>query len=207
MSGIRSAWWVAGALLLAGCVSTPSTVAVRQYTLGPANVTIAPAHAPTAATRGVLRMARIETPDWLAGTAMHYRLAYQRDHQLAAYALSAWAAPPASLLAPLLQRAVRADGAWQAVIGPGDTAAAAATVHVRLNAFGQVFAAATDSAGVVDADATLVDDRTHRVVAQHHFHVEVPAAAADAPAGVQALTQASQKLATQLAAWLRTAPR
>lgn len=191
------------ALLLGGCATATRPAFPHHYDLGaPPAVTSTPAQA-TSDDDGVLKVERIAVPPWLAGTAMHYRLHYRDDDTLAAYANSDWAAPPAALLEPLIQRTLAEDGGWRAVIGPGSPAVADATLRIRLDDFSQGFGSPDESAGVLDATATLVDNHDDAVLAQRHFHVEIAAPSPDAQGGALALRDASVRFATDLRDWLR----
>lgn len=186
------------ALILVGCMNTTRTRFTNHYTLGestPAN---------TAAHHGqaVLRISRIAVPPWLEGTAMHYRLDYRHDNRVAAYGRSDWVAPPATMLEDLIRNTVAAGGDWLAVVGPGSTAMADADLHLQLENFSQVFAQPDQSAGLIEATATLVDSRDASVMTQKHFRIEVPASTPDAQGGAKALGEAGRRFATQLERWL-----
>ena len=191
-------------LLLGGCVHSTKAQFTRHYGLG------TPASAPandsgTASANGkILQVSQVTVPDWLSGNAMYYRLDYQNDDRLAAYGQSDWIAPPASLLEPILRRAL-ADGGWRAVVGPRNPATADASLQLRLDDFSQAFAQPGESKGVLDATATLIDSHDDSVIAQKHFHIEVAAATPDAQGGAKALAEASHEFATQLQAWAQAA--
>ena len=53
----------------------------------------------------------VRAPNWLDGTAIHYRLAYESETRRRSYALSRWAAPPAELLSVALRRMLDSPGA------------------------------------------------------------------------------------------------
>lgn len=193
------------AIALGGCVGVARPVPLHHYDLGA--VTIPAMHATAAASAKVLRIARIETPEWLAGTSMRYRLRYRHDNRLAAYAYADWIAPPATLLEPVIQRTLAHSGTWRAVLGPDDAAMANASLRVRVDDFSQDFPQPHASVGVVDASATLIDDHDDRVIAQRHFHVEIATPTADARGGAKALGVASTQLATQMLHWLQDTQR
>lgn len=200
---MNKSWFALGACLLAlsGCMHSTKARFVQHYMLN------APvpreSQQPALAGNRILQVARIEVPEWLDGTAMYYRLDYRADAQLATYADSDWIAPPATLLEPLLERAIVAGGVWGAVIGPGSLASADVSLQIRLDDFVQVFSQPQQSNGVVDATATLISNRDEHVIAQRHFHVEVSAPTPDAQGGVKALNQASAQLAVELQRWLQ----
>lgn len=190
-------------LLLAGCMHTTKTVFVHHYDLGAAVSASTPHGNPGHRHGEVLRVARIAVPEWLAGTGMHYRLDYRDDRQVAVYGHSDWAAPPATLLEPIIQNFLAADDGWRAVVGPDSPATADASLHIRLDDFSQVFSQPHDSAGVIDATATLIENHDDKVLTQRHFHVEVAAKTPDAQGGVAALAEASRQFIAHLQHWLQ----
>lgn len=194
---------VACALLLGGCVHSTRAQFTHHYGLG--TPTSAPANSGTTNANGkILEIAQISVPEWLTGNAMFYRLDYENDDRLAAYAQSDWIAPPASLLEPILRHAL-GGGGWRAVVGPRNPATADASLQIRLDDFSQAFAQPGNSKGVLDATATLIDSHNDSVIAQKHFHIEVAAATPDAKGGAKALAEASREFATQLQGWMQAA--
>lgn len=191
------------AMFLGGCVHATQPVQVHHYDLGTSTTATSGSENRTGRTGKVLRVARISVPQWLVGTGMHYRLDYRNDRQLAVYAHSDWAAPPAALLETVIQDVLATHGDWRAVVGPGSPATADASLHIRLDDFSQAFSQPHDSAGVIDATATLIGDHGDKVLAQRHFHVEIATETPDAQGGVAALAEASRHLATLLQRWLQ----
>lgn len=190
---------VACLLALGGCAAASKQAQFpRHYVLG--ELSLATTQTSPQTSGGTLRVARIDVPEWLQGTGLHYRLAYRNDDAIATYANSDWAAPPAGMLAQRLRNALAAGG-WRSVVGPGSTAQADFALHVGLDDFSQVFTNPEQSFGVLDATATLVAT-DGAVVAQRHFHFKVAAPSADAAGGVAALDTASRDFATQLKDWL-----
>lgn len=191
-------------LLLGGCMHATKAQFTRHYGLGtPASAPAGENHA-GAANGKILEVAQISVPEWLSGNAMYYRLDYRNDDRLAAYAQSDWIAPPASLLEPILRRALAGDG-WRAVVGPRNPANADVNLQLRLDDFSQAFGQPGNSKGVLDATATLIANHDDSVIAQKHFHVEVAAATPDAKGGAKALAEASREFATQLRGWVQAA--
>lgn len=175
---------------------------VGHYTLSAAAPSPAASSRASRTDRGVLQITSMTVPDWLDGTAMYYRLDYRADDRLAAFANSDWIAPPATLLEPLLQKAILAGGGWRAVIGPRNPATAGVALQIRLDDFSQAFSQPNDSAGVLDATATLISNRDERVIGQRHFHVEVAAPTPDAQGGAKALAKASAEFSNGLRRWI-----
>lgn len=188
-------------LVLGGCMNTTRTRFTTHYTLGES----APAIASARHGQKVLRVSRISVPPWLEGTAMHYRLDYRHDDRLASYGRSDWVAPPATMLEDLIRNTVAAGDDWRAVVGPDSTATADADLHLRLENFGQVFAQPDQSAALIEATATLVDDHDGEVMAQKHFRIEIAASTPDAQGGAKALGEAGRRFADRLERWLGAA--
>ncbi len=192
---------IAACLWLGGCGTGTRPAFPHHYTLA------APAPAATPSRQepglGTLHVARIDAPPWLQDNGLHYRLAYRHDDRIAAYAQSDWVAPPGQMLGALVRRGLAAGTAWRVVTGPGNPAAADASLHLRLDDFSQVFTGPARSFGVLDATATLVDESDGHAIAQKHFHVRAAAPGADAPGGVEALNRASRTFAARLRQWLR----
>jgi cholesterol transport system auxiliary component len=193
------------AVLLTGCVHATKANFPRHYTLNAAAPALTGEHATANANGKILQITNITVPDWLDGTAMYYRLDYERDGRLAAYANSDWIATPAALLEPLLQQTILAGGGWRAVIGPRSPASADATLQIGLDDFSQHFSQPNESTGVLDATATLVSNRDEHVIAQQHFHIGIPAPTPDAQGGAKALGDASAEFADALRRWADSA--
>jgi len=80
-------------------------------------------------------------------------------------------------------------------------AAASCLLRFELQEFSQVFDAPTQSRGVLQGTASLIDARKQRI-AGRDFLIEQPAASQDARGGVDALVAAGSTLSSQLADWL-----
>lgn len=191
---------------LGGCASVARQNAFPQrYTLGAAAPSAVSSRS-SSANAATLQVARVEMPAWLQGVGMYYRLDYGNHQRIAAYANSAWAAPPAEMLEQLIRNALAVDGTWRAVVGPGSDAQARFILRVDVADFSQVFAMPQASFGVLDATATLAAADGSRVIAQRSFHLRIAAPSADAAGGVAALGRASRDLVRQLQTWLREQP-
>jgi cholesterol transport system auxiliary component len=183
------------ALSLCACSAlAPSTVpAPIAYTLNDAapNLVAATAGAPAKLTLMV-------NPTHAAAGFDSQRMVYSREpYRLDHYAHSEWVDPPARMLGPLLSRAIGASGAYRAVVlAPG-----AATGDWRLDT--EIIRLQQDFQTVPSRvrftlRATLVEDRTRRVLAWREFDASVPAASEDAPGGVVAANAAVQSVLQQL---------
>lgn len=172
-------------LALGACSLAPTAPPRAVYDLGPA---------PAATAGGPLawRLAEVTAPAWLAGDGIAYRLNFQQAQRLEHYRDSAWAAPPAALLAQRLRERLAAMPAC-----PGRPAALLA---VNLDEFEQQFASATRSQAVLRVQATLWPG-SQGTPLQRQWRVEQPAAP-DAQGAVRALAQAVDAWLPQLDTWL-----
>lgn len=201
-------WFALGAclLMLAGCAQLSSRQSFpKHYTLTGSPVSVRQSPSPTS-RQATLQVARITATPWLQGTALYYRLDYRRDDRIAAYAQSDWVSPPARLLAQIIRNAIARGGPWRVVTGPAGAARTDFSLQIGLDDFSQAFASPGQSRGVLDATATLVDNRNGNAVAQKSFHVETAAPSADAQGGVKALNRAALQFTAELERWLRTVP-
>jgi cholesterol transport system auxiliary component len=185
-------------MLLAGCTTPRPDAAVKVYDFGPA-----PLQTSTAASQPALATLVLYEPQVspaLEGNALLYRLAYADAQQLKPYALTRWSMPPAQLISQRLRQHL---GVQRAVVAPGE---AAAQFNVRwvLEEFSQVFDSPTESYALLRLRATLTQRNggNETLLAQRSFVVQQVASTPDAQGAVRALTQASDRAAEQLAAWL-----
>ncbi|WP_153117868.1 ABC-type transport auxiliary lipoprotein family protein [Rhodocyclus tenuis] len=180
---------LAAAMLLTAC-SIGARPAPTLYDFGPpaARLTTAPATTPLAV--------EVRAPHWLDSPGIDYRLAYADAQRVQEYAGSRWLAPPAQLLAQRLRQQLGATAAASNV-------AAACILRVDLHEFSQVFEKEEQSAGVIQAQAVLLDAR-RRLIAGRSFAIERPAGSADARGAAAALLAASDALGGELAGWLNS---
>lgn len=209
-----TALWVA---LVAACSVLPAPPAKPAlYDLGPGLVATAPPGERPAPLRP-LGLDDVSAPGLAEGnTAVLYRLGYAEAQQLRTYSLARWTQPPALLV----QQRLREQLGQRRAVLPADDALAQSrkaapgqpalapwqVLRVELEEFSQVFASATDSAGVVRVRATLIDLTLAGEVlrGQTVLAVRTPAASADAAGGVAALARATDQMAAELDQWLQS---
>jgi cholesterol transport system auxiliary component len=191
------AWALALATaLLAACSLGPATKDVpATYDFGAQRN-----HPGEPKIRASLLVHGIAPAAWLDTPAVVYRLNYEDGARQQAYALTRWAAPPASLLAQRL-RARLAAASESGVVSLADNARADYALRVELDDFSQVFDSLEASRAVVVARASLVDTVRRTVVAQKTFSIERAAPSANAQGGIRALTAAGDELIEAIAAW------
>lgn len=177
------------ALLLGGCAVSPEngrSMAVYDFGL------------PAARTGGEGEWPRIAlevvAPPWFDALNVDYRLAYDDPLKQREYSGSRWAGAPGVLLAQRLRQRL-------GMASSSGNAAANCLLRFELQEFSQVFDAPTQSRGVLQGTASLIDARKQRIAGKD-FLIEKPAASQDARGGVDALVAAGSELASQLGAWL-----
>lgn len=130
------------------------------------------------------------------------RIIYLREaHKLDYFALSQWVEPPARMLGPLLVTAIEKTGAFRAVVLMPGAASGELRLDTDLVRLQHDFQTRPSQVRLT-LRATLVDDKTRRVLAWHEFEAAEPADSEDAYGGVLAANRAVQKVAGQLAGFL-----
>jgi cholesterol transport system auxiliary component len=155
--------------------------------------------------QGVTGLAHVQLDDaTVDGTAVLYRLAYADVQQLRPYAQARWSMPPAQLVRQRLRDQLSQQ---RVVLNPAE-GPAGWILRLELEEFTQVFETPDRSVGLVRLRATLLEtvNGRERLVAQRRFTVQRPAASADAPGGVRALTAASDVATDEIVQWLYQAP-
>ena len=176
---------VAGAALLialAGCGGQFAAPAPRTFDLG-----LAAPGVKLPALRAILL--RAAAP--FDGVQMYYRLAWRHPSELADYAHSRWAAPPAELVRKQL---VRAAGEGSAKCG----------LEVELQEFTQVFASKEASEARIELRASLTNASAR--IATRGVTIVEPGAGSDAASGAAAMARAAERVLGDLAGWIRTQP-
>jgi cholesterol transport system auxiliary component len=190
-------------LALAGCALPDKPMRPAVYDFGPGSLSLPLARG--TAKLSPLAVAEIEANPALDSTAVLYRLAYADDQQLKAYAQARWSMTPAQLVRQRLREQL---GQRLALLNPGDGgltgAATPLTLRIELEEFSQLFAAPDQSVALLRLRATLVQPGPsgEKLVAQRSVIVQRPAASADAPGGVRAMTAATDAAVQELDQWL-----
>lgn len=165
--------WIVVALM-AGCAGTGADTAPRQYDLGIA----APA-----SKLPPLRSVSVRAAMPFDGVEMHYRLAYRDAAELASFAHSRWAAPPAELMRKQLLRALPAG------------AGAPCALELEIQEFTQVFT-------MKDASEVRIEARALAGGATRAFSVTEAGAGANAASGAAAFARAADRAIADLAGWV-----
>jgi cholesterol transport system auxiliary component len=201
----------AASLLAAGCagfIDKPQRPTL--YDMGPLPALTASAQSPVAGNPHIpLVLPDIEAAGALESSALLYRLGYLDDHQLRAYSLSRWSAPPPQLVRQRLRQQL---GRERPVLNLDESASLARErprsiymLRLELEDFAQVFDAPERSRGVVRLRATLFTNSAagEQLIGQRSISVEGAAPTPDASGGVRALAQATDAAAADIGTWLR----
>lgn len=183
---------LAATLLLAACGGNLRTAEVARYDLGRLAGSWGGSRVPVAAVE-------VRAASWLAGPAMHFRLAYSEPLRRQSYAESRWAAPPAELLEAFLARRI--------LFGQPDSGARGCRLQLVLDELEQRFDDPQNSTLVLDVRATLTPARGGEVLSKRAFQIHKAAAAPTASAGVAAAGEAARALADELGRWLTEASK
>ncbi|MFZ3159437.1 MAG: ABC-type transport auxiliary lipoprotein family protein [Rhodoferax sp.] len=130
------------------------------------------------------------------------RIIYLREpHKLEYFALSQWVEPPTRLLGPLLVTAIEQTGAFRAVVLMPGAASGELRLDTDLIRLQHEFLTRPSRVRLT-LRATLVDDKTRRVLAWQEFEAIEIADSEDAYGGVLAANRAVQQVVDQLAGFL-----
>ncbi len=138
------------------------------------------------------------------------RIIYVRNaHQLQYFAHSEWVDPPARMLGPLVVAAMAHSGAFGAVVLSPGAASGALRLDTEIIRLQHEFMAQPSRVRFT-LRATLVDDKSRRVLAWREFDAYASATSEDAAGGVAAANRVVQTVLGEMAIFcaeaLRTAP-
>jgi len=185
-------------LLLAGCsvLKPTATAPPAFYAL---DNTHAPARPPAVAARNAPTL-MVTTPRAAAGFDSQRIIYVRAAHQLEYFANSEWVDPPARMLSALLVGAIERSGAFRAVVSTPASAAGELRLDTELVRLQHEFLTQPSRVRFT-LRATLVDERSRRVLAWREFDTSVVAASADPYGGVVAANRAVHDVLEQLAAF------
>jgi cholesterol transport system auxiliary component len=203
-----------GVLALPGCSALPDKpTRPSMYDFGPGALT-AQASAPASPRQTqlpALAIDDISTPGGaIDNLAVLYRLGYTDVQQLRPYAQARWSKPAAQLVQQRLREQL---GQRRTVFRIGEGAAMNRSqntvlplqLRLELQEFSQLFSAPEASVGLVRLRATLLEltPAGEKLLGQRLVVVQRPAASADAPGGVRALTAATDAAIEEIEQWLQ----
>jgi cholesterol transport system auxiliary component len=139
-----------------------------------------------------VRLAMVKAAAPYDSVDMLYRIAYRNPAEIAAFANSRWAAPPAEMLRKQLLRAA-SDQAGKCVL------------DIEIQEFTQVFAAKDASEARIELRAWLGAGGARAAVSRGLSVVE-PNAGADAVSGAAAFARAADRAIGELGGWIAAQP-
>ena len=201
------------AFLLAGCSALPDKpLRASLYDFGPGNLTLQQTTQPaTTNTLPALALDDITTSGGaLDNQAVLYRLTYLDAQQLRPYSQARWAMPPAQLVRQrfreqLGQRRAIVEARGSLALNRSQNPVLPVLLRLDLEEFSHVFTAPEASVGLIRLRATLIEQAAsgEKLLAQRSMVVQRPAATADAPGGVRALTAATDAAIEEIEVWLQ----
>jgi cholesterol transport system auxiliary component len=198
--------WSLSVLCACSLLSPTATPATVYYALDRA-VTVAPAPGATTAALRDQAPTLIVNPTHAAAGFDSPRIIYLREaHKLNYFAHSEWVDPPARMLGPLLVSAITSSGAFRAVVLTPGAASGDLRLDTEIIRLQHEFQSSPSRVRFT-LRATLVDDRTRRVLAWREFEALVPAASEDPYGGVLAANQAVQTVLQDLSRFLTERPQ
>lgn len=194
------AWAVCAVVVLSGCVGTGGGARPaenpQRYDLGPSAVPTQDERRSPAVNEDPPLVLTIDAAPILADTGMLWRVGDSAAPQ--SYAQARWAATPAQLVRQRLVDHLSVDRH----VLTESVLADVVQLRVSLTRFEQVFSQdGASSQGHVGLQAMLVQNR--RVLASTRINTSAAAATQDAAGGVDALRQACDQAARELAYWAR----
>ena len=199
--------------LLSGCSALPDKpVRASMYDFGPGNLTARSAarQAPLADLAPIAIDDITTSGGALDNMAVLYRLAYQDAQLLRPYTLARWSMPPAQLVRQRLketlsQRRMVLNAGDSAALNRNQNAALPRVLRLELDEFSHVFTTPDTSVGLIRMRASLLEvtPAGEKLIGQRSLVVQRPAATADAPGGVRALTGATDAAIEELDQWLQ----
>ena len=202
-----------GVLALAGCSALPDKpTRPSMYDFGPGALTALPAtRQPSLPPLAIDDIST--TGGAIDNLAVLYRLGYTDVQQLRPYAQARWSKPAAQLVQQRLREQL---GQRRTVFRIGEGAALNRSqnavlplqLRLELQEFSQLFSAPEASVGLIRLRATLLEltPAGEKLLGQRLIVVQRPAASADAPGGVRALTAATDAAIEELDQWLQQTP-
>ena len=193
---------MAGLMAVTGCsLLTPTAAPVASHyslDLEPSAVAALPA----SGAMGNASKTLIINPTRAAAGFDSQRIIYLREpHKLEYFANSEWVDPPARMLGALMVKAIERSGAFSAVVLSAGSASGDVRLDTEIVRLQHEFLTRPSRVRFT-LRATLVDDKTRRVVAWREFDVSVAAGSEDPYGGVLAANQAVQSVLGSLSQFL-----
>ncbi|MGH8806150.1 MAG: ABC-type transport auxiliary lipoprotein family protein [Polaromonas sp.] len=198
--------------MLGGCSLPDKPTRATMYDFGPGLLSTQPAT--RQASLPPLALDDIGTSGGaLDNMAVLYRLGYADAQQLRPYSQARWSMPPAQLVRQRLreqlsQRRAVFNARDSVALNRSQNAVLPRLLRLELEEFSHLFTAPDASVGLIRLRATLLEvtPAGEKLVGQRDVVVQRPAASADAPGGVRALTAATDAAIEELDQWLQQTP-
>ncbi len=185
------------ASLLSACATRVPAPAL--YDFGPLTQGIKP---PALVRLPALKVAEVQSPAWMDGPLMFYRLGYANVQQAYPYAGSRWSMSPAQLLGQRLKTRIALEGGT--VLAPGDGAQQLPTLRLDAEEFVQIFASPTASVGQLTVRASVFQGK--QLIGQRQFEQQANAPSPDAAGGARALALATDAAISDILGWIASLP-
>jgi cholesterol transport system auxiliary component len=143
----------------------------------------------------------INPPHAAAGFDSSHIIYIRAPHQLSYFAHNEWADPPARMLAPLLVAVIGKSGTFHAVVLTPSAAAGELRLDTEIIRLQHEFQTSPSRVRFT-LRATLVEDKTRRVLAWREFEAVAPASSEDPYGGVLAANRAVQTVLDDLSQFL-----
>lgn len=196
--------------LLGGCgaLKTTTTPPPTFYSL---DSTLSEATAPAAKSQrwrnGMAAPTLIVNPPHAASGFDSQRIIYRREaHRLEYFSHSEWVDTPARMIVPLIVAAVENSGAFRAVVLTPSAASGDLRLDTEIVRLQQDFGSQPSHVRFT-LRASLVDNATRQVLAQHEFDITETAAGDDPRSGVQAANRAVHEVLESLAVFCSESAR
>jgi len=143
----------------------------------------------------------VNPPHAAAGFDSPHIMYVRAPHRLEHFAHNEWVDPPARMLAPLLRKVIEKTGAFRAVVLMPGAASGELRLDTEIIRLQHEFQTSPSRVRFT-LRATLVDEKTRRVLATREFEAIEPASSEDAYGGVLAANRAVQTVLQDLSQFL-----
>jgi cholesterol transport system auxiliary component len=193
-------------LCACGSLSTPAAPSAAYYTLGKAGSVKEPVTTVSAPLSSSAPTLIINPPHAAAGFDSPRIIYLRQPFKLEYFANSEWVEPPARMLGPLLVTAIESSAAFRAVVLTPGAASGDLRLDTMIVRLQHEFQSQPSQIRFA-LRATLVDDKTRRVLAWREFEAVAPASSEDARGGVLAANQAVETVLGELSVFCAQAVR
>lgn len=180
-------------VLLAACASKPTPIKYYDFGAAPKLMDQGPI-----CRLPIIQLSDITSSNALSSNLMLYRLLYNDDQQIHAYANHRWNTTPVQLLTQRIKQELARRGVR--LLDSGFNNLGFLQLYVEIEDFNQYFTDAANSYVQIQIRASLIQDR--KLLAQTMFQQQFNADNPDAPSGAKAMRLATDELILNLTHWL-----